>query len=135
VPGFNEYEPLFYNRNAVVQEIDTTSAYFSHEVNGSVFGSIYLESNYETFDIFTYTNMVINSRVGDGLQSYVADLTHTARYEQTLEDGVEAFSSSGTFLGLGTPPPRDDSTQVPEPHALMLFGLGLVGLWGRRRVV
>ena len=60
------------------------------------------------------------------------DFEHTATFNQEVAPGVELYSSSGEFLGLGTPPPTGP-TPVPVPATFTLFSLGLLGLGFTRR--
>lgn len=135
VPNFNSNSPVFYQQNPVIEEIDTTQETSFFDIFSQVSTSIFLESDYEVFDIFTFTNMVVNSEFGDGLESFIADLTNTARYEQVFEPGVSAFSSSGQFLNLATPPPAPPSTTVPTPPSLILIMLGVVGILVRDKML
>lgn len=124
VPGFNEFDALLYDYNFNVMDMDGSEEFGEYNIFESVFGSVEIESDFEQYDIFTYTNVIISTEEGDGIEEYVGNFLNTARYEQTFANGVDAFSSSGQFLGLASPPPGP-TVDVPEPESLLLFGLGL----------
>jgi hypothetical protein len=126
VPGFNNFNALFYDQDATLENIDGSQDYSFFDVAAGVTGSVFLETDYEVFDIFTFTNMIVNTVAGDGLNGYIADLLNTATYSQSLAPGVNAFSSSGQFLGLTTPSPADPPTTVPIPP---VWGLLLLALY------
>lgn len=127
-----DFEPLLFEFEQIVDPIDNLSEFSSVDVFASVAGSITLESDYEQFDIFAFTNVIVNSEDGDGLDSYVSDFTNTASFSQTFANGVEAFSSSGQFLGLTTPPPPPVN-QASAPAGLALLGFGFAMLAFRRK--
>ena len=128
VPGFNDFSALFYEQDATLEQIDGSEEFSFYDIFAGVSGSILLESDYEVFDIFTFTNMIVNTKAGDGLDGYLADLLNTATYSQTLAQGVNAFSSSGQFLGLTTPPVVNPPTPVPIPPMWGVLLLAMVGM-------
>lgn len=133
VPGFNDYEALLYQHSFSIDEIDNTADYSGYSIYQEVFGSVEIASDYEEYDIFTFTNVIVNTQIGDGLEQYFADFLNTARFDQSFAAGVEAYSSSGQFMGLAKAPPNSGgSTDVPEPQSLLFFGLGLT-LFARLR--
>ncbi|MGQ8364553.1 hypothetical protein [Glaciecola sp. 1036] len=129
-----DYDPVFFDVIDTIDYLDGNEGYSYIEAFAEVFGSITLESNYEQFDIFAYTNMIVDPALGSGVESYVSDFSHTATYGQSFDSGVEAFSSSGEFLGLRTPPPAPNN--VSSPAGLGILGLGMacfmLGLKRRR---
>lgn len=128
-----DFEPLLFEFDAIIDPIDNLSEYSYVDVFASAFGSIALESDYEQFDIFAFTNVIVDSENGDGLESYISDFTNTASYSQTFANGVEAFSSSGEFLGLSTPHPPPPVNQASAPASLAMLSFGLALLACRRK--
>lgn len=118
------FEPLLFEFNEVVDIVDGFDEFSRLEVFADVFGSIQLESDYEVFDIFAFTNVVVTPNLGSGFIEYEADFLNTARFGQTFAAGVEAFSSSGQFMGLGNPPPPPINN-VSNPSAFALFSMAL----------
>lgn len=128
---------LFYGFDARIETIDSDADYTFNNVFLAMNASIPLVSDYEVFDLFAFTNIIVDPDDGDGLIDYIADFENTARYSQTLADNVQAFSSSGSFLGLSTPPPVDNGggpgVSVPVPASALLMTAGLL-LVGRRQL-
>lgn len=109
---------------------------FFENAFASVSASIPLLTNSEQFDVFAYTNVQLFSDtagIDSGIVRYTLDFENTATYSQQLGTGVEAFSSSGQFLGLSTPPTVDNPVSVPAPGALFLIATGLIPIFRRRR--
>lgn len=125
---------LFYGYKSDLATINSDDEFALQSAFLSINGFVPLISNYEVFDIFVFTNLIVDPENGDGLETYVADFENTASYAQTFAPGVTAFSSSGQFLGLTTPPPLDPGgTPVPLPASAALVGLGLCAIGRRQR--
>ncbi len=116
-------EPLLFEYSFYVDYIDSEIEEVFYDIFAEVSGSIALDTDYEVFDIFAYTNVSIWTNFGDGLDYYEADFMNTASFDLQFAPGVNAYSSSGQFMGLSTPPPV---VNVPEPGTFLLLGLGLV---------
>lgn len=123
----DEFDPLFRSYNQHSMPIDSSAEETYTDISFEASGGIPLDSNFEVFDIFAWTNIWVASQVGDGLEYYEADFLNTASLDLSFAPGVTGYSSSGQFMGLGTPPPRP-STGIPSPGGLALFGIGLMGL-------
>lgn len=137
VPAPLAYEYVFESIPIPVDDYDPfgddSDNEFYIDVYDEIFASIELASNHEVLDIFVFTNMwVAPNGAGNGLESYFADFSNTATYSQQFAPGVEAFSSSGQFLGLAAPPVTP-SSNVPAPGGLLLIAIGLLGLGVSRR--
>lgn len=99
-----------------------------------VTASVFLPTNNEVLELFVYSNVIVDAQAGAGLANYVADFSQTASFAQQFAPGVDAYSSSGEFLGLVAPPDDPPPNGVPAPGVLGLFGLGLLALgWTRRK--
>ena len=120
--GNPDFDPVLFEYTQSVDPIDS----FSEFSEMDIFGSVALESDYEQFDIFAFTNMTIFTEDGDGLESYISDFTNTASFSQTFATGVDAFSSSGQFMGLSTPPPAVVDANTPSQLLYFMFGLSLL---------
>ena len=123
----DQFDPLFRSYDSYYEEIDSEEEETYTDISIEAGGGIMLDSNYEVFDIFAWTNIWALTQVGDGLEYYEADFLNTASLDLSFAPGVTAYSSSGQFMGLGTPPPRPP-TGIPAPGGLALFGIGLAGL-------
>lgn len=125
---------LFYGYDSDFRSINSDLEFDQQDAFLSLNGFVSLASNYEVFDIFVFTNIVVDPEYGDGLENFIADFENTASYSQAFAPGVEAFSSSGQFLGLATPPPAEPTgTSIPLPAPAALMGIGLCVLRLRRR--
>lgn len=125
---------LFYGYDSDFRGINSDLEFEQQGAFLSINGFVPLASNYEVFDIFVFTNIIVDPEVGDGLENYIVDFENTASYSQEFAPGVEVFSSSGQFLGLATPPPAEPTgSPVPLPAPVALMGIGLCVLRIRRR--
>lgn len=116
------FDPLLFEFNEVIDIVEGMEDFERMEVYADVFGSIELASDYEVFDIFAFTNMIVTPNLGSGIVEYEADFLNTAQFGQTFAAGVEGFSSSGAFMGLGNPPPPP-ANNVSSPSAFALFSM------------
>lgn len=126
------FDPVLFEFNQQVDIIEEFEDFNQIDVYAEVFGSVELESDFEVFDIFAYTNVIVGANFGTGIEEYEADFLNTARFGQTFAEGVEAFSSSGEFMGLGLAPTVQTPTPVPASGGLALLALGLMGIFSRR---
>lgn len=124
---------LFYGYDSELRGINSDLEFEIQDAFLSIDGFIPLASNFEVFDIFVFTNIIVDPEIGDGLENYIADFENTASYSQEFAPGVEAFSSSGRFLGLTTAPQEPPGTPVSLPAPAMLMGIGLCLLRLRRK--
>lgn len=135
VPGFNDSSPILYEYSSAFDPIDADAESSFYDLFTSVSGSVEIASDYEVYDIFAYTNMIVSTEYGDGLESYDANFLNTASFNMSFANGVEAYSSSGEFMGLAKLPADDEGpNQIPEPESLLLFGSGIALLFTRRKL-
>jgi hypothetical protein len=118
------FDPLLFQFQETVDILDGSDSFSEMNVYEEVFGSVTLASDYEVFDIFAYTNMIVTPHTGNGIVEYEADFTNTARFGQTFANGAQGFSSSGSFMGLTTPPPAP-TNNVTSPSIIALLGISL----------
>ena len=123
----DQFDPLFRSYDSYYEEIDSEAEETYTDISIEAGGGIMLDSNYEVFDIFAWTNIWALTQVGDGLEYYEADFLNTASLDLSFAPGVTAYSSSGQFMGLDTPPPQPPAG-IPSPGGVALFGIGLAGL-------
>ena len=119
-----DFDPVLFEFNEVVDIIDGVEDFNQMDVYAEVFGNVALASDYEVFDIFAYTNVIVTPQVGNGIVEYEADFMNTARFGQTFAAGAQGFSSSGQFMGLTTPPPAP-TNNVSGPAPIALFSMAL----------
>ncbi len=112
---------------------------FSLSIDENILASVLLPSNNVLLDLFVYTNVIVSTGSAGsavtGVTDYVSDFSNTATFGQTFAPGVNAYSSSGQFMGLSTPPQSVPTPpqSVPEPATFALFGIGLAGLGFARK--
>ncbi len=108
---------------------DPNESTFSMDISDTISASILLLTNNALLDLFVAANVavVLSGGVSSGVVNYSSDFSNTAAFSQNFAPGVMAYSSSGQFLGLPTPPPA----QVPTPGTLAMLMIGLLGLMGR----
>ncbi|GAB2708242.1 PEP-CTERM sorting domain-containing protein [Aliiglaciecola sp. 3_MG-2023] len=136
VPGFNDSSPVLYEYSSAYDSIDAEAESSFYDLFTSALGSVEIASDYEVYDIFAFTNVIVNSDYGDGLEAYDADFLHTASFNMNFADGVDAYSSSGDFMGLAKLPVDDgDPSQIPEPESLLLFASGIALFFTRRKLI
>ncbi|MFA3789986.1 PEP-CTERM sorting domain-containing protein [Aliiglaciecola sp. SL4] len=136
VPGFNDFTPILYEYNSAYDLIDADAESSYYDLFTSALGSVEIVSDYEVFDIFAFTNVIVSSDYGDGLEAYDADFMHTASFNMNFAEGVDAYSSSGDFMGLAKLPADDGGpSQIPEPESLLLFASGITLLFTRRKFI
>ncbi len=121
-------DPLFFDY--IVDYIPVGGEDYYDSIYESIMGSLALESDYEQFEIYAKIYAGGYTNVGGGLDSYVADFSHTATIDFNFAQGVTAHSASGEFLGLLNDP---NVVSVPEPGSLILLLAGMMGLLGIRR--
>lgn len=130
-----DYDPVLFEYTQFVDDLYGDVEYDQYNVFADAFGSVELTSNYEEFDIFAYTNVIVLGDLASGVESYTADFLNTARFSQTFATGVQAYSSSGQFMNLNAPPPNPNSVNSPGVLALcgLGFGLMLMRVSGKRQ--
>ncbi len=127
-------DPVFqgYIRNTFAVNANE-DGYQHFPIFEEILGSIELESDYEQFEFYAKIFVGGSPNTAGGLEGFYAGFDNTAHISLDFEDGVDAYSDSGKFLGLRQDPGQPPVNQVPLPGAFGLMLLGLAGGAAMRR--